>query len=80
MRALGCNQFGSQYTSARKEPDACVIPVGMSSPSLIIDTDQTESRAELYEHRNVWLIGGSTITQVTVVGYPLHYDNYLALA
>jgi len=66
-RYLAFKSFGTQYASSLKEPDQCVIPAGMSLPTLVVERGWSESRAHLHHDRDLWLIGGAGSVQVVLV-------------
>lgn len=39
----------------------------MPNPSLVVETGWSESRPELYQDRDVWLIGGAATTKILLI-------------
>ncbi|OJJ83629.1 uncharacterized protein ASPGLDRAFT_26510 [Aspergillus glaucus CBS 516.65] len=60
-------EFGGSYTHSRKEPDLCIKPVGMTLPTVVIESGWSESREQLYEDRDLWLKGGRESVQMVII-------------
>ena len=63
----GFESFGGQYATSRKEPDAHVKPISLSMPTVIVETGWSESRAQLYRDRDLWLLGGRNAVNIVII-------------
>ena len=61
------SEFDDGYKTSLKEPDLCIRPVGMALPTIVLESGWSESRAQLYRDRDLWLHGGAGLVQLVIV-------------
>jgi hypothetical protein len=51
--------FQPPYNSSSKEPDFCVLPVGLELPPIVIEAGLSETKQRLQRGKTLWLKGGA---------------------
>ncbi|PGH35562.1 hypothetical protein GX50_01543 [[Emmonsia] crescens] len=59
--------FATPYTSATKEPDACILPDTLSLPTVVVETGWSESWPRLDAEKDLWLVGGASVELVLLI-------------
>lgn len=45
----------------------CIRPVGMTLPTIVLESGWSESRPQLYKDRDLWLQGGAGTLQLVII-------------
>ncbi|KAM5445004.1 hypothetical protein MferCBS31731_000461 [Microsporum ferrugineum] len=59
--------FATPYTSATKEPDACILPDTLPLPTVVVETGWSESWPRLDADKDLWLVGGASVELVLLI-------------
>ncbi|EFE41463.1 hypothetical protein TRV_03822 [Trichophyton verrucosum HKI 0517] len=59
--------FAAPYTSAVKEPDACILPDSLPLPTVAVESCWSESWPRLEADRDLWLVGGTAVELVLLI-------------
>ncbi|KAM5447896.1 hypothetical protein MaudCBS49596_005691 [Microsporum audouinii] len=64
---LAFKGFATPYTSATKEPDACILPDTLPLPTVAVETGWSESWPRLNADKDLWLVGGASVELVLLI-------------
>lgn len=64
---LAYKGFAAPYTSAVKEPDACILLDTLPLPTVVVETGWPESWPRLDADKDLWLVGGASVELVLLV-------------
>ncbi|KAF3895011.1 hypothetical protein GTR04_4017 [Trichophyton interdigitale] len=59
--------FAAPYTSAVKEPDACILPDSLPLPTIAVESGWSESWPRLEADKDLWLVGGAAVELVLLI-------------
>ena|SRR5271154_1132985 len=65
MAELG--NFAPPYASAHKEPDQCIVPRGLTMPTVVTEAGWTEHHPRLLSDMKLWLGGGAGAVKLVFV-------------
>src|SRR5271170_3865032 len=61
---IAIRTFAPPYASSRKEPDQCILPIGLAMPTVVIESGWSESSLYLLQDMKLWLQGGTGTVQL----------------
>src|SRR5271170_6867161 len=64
---IAFDNFAAPFTSSRKEADQCILPSGLTMPTVVIESGWTRSRPSLLQTVNLWLRGGAGSVQLVLI-------------